>query len=118
MAAYNQDIYENKQKDLTDPFSYESASFDLTTYGLSDNIIGYLSIPVMDVEIPVYLGANDKNLAKGAVHLGQTSMPIGGSNTNVVLAAHRGYQGIPMFRDVEKLKAGDFVTITTPFKVL
>lgn len=118
MAAYNQDIYENKQKDLTDPFSYESASFDLTAYGLSDNIIGYLSIPVMDVELPVYLGANDENLAKGAVHLGQTSMPIGGSNTNVVLAAHRGYQGIPMFRDIEKLKAGDFVTITTPWDTL
>lgn len=118
MAAYNQNIYENKQKDLTDPFSYESASFDLTAYGLSDNIIGYLSIPAMNVELPVYLGANSENLAKGAVHLGQTSMPIGGSNTNVVLAAHRGYQGIPMFRDIEKLKAGDLVTITTPWNTL
>ena len=118
MATYNQSIYENEQKDLTDPFSYESASFDLTAYGLSDNIIGYLSIPVMDVELPVYLGANDENLAKGAVHLGQTSMPIGGTNTNAVLAAHRGYQGIPMFRDIEKLKTGDLVTITTPWDTL
>ncbi len=118
MVTYNQSIYENMQKDLTDPFSYESASFDLTEYGLSDNIIGYLSIPAMDVELPVYLGANDENLAKGAVHLGQTSMPIGGNNTNAVLAAHRGYQGIPMFRDIEKLKTGDLVTITTPWDTL
>lgn len=118
MSLYNQTLYENKQKDLTDPFSYESASFDLTKYGLSDNIIGYLTIPAMDLELPVYLGANEENLAKGAVHLGQTSMPIGGINTNVVLAAHRGYQGIPMFRDIQKLKAGDLVAITTPWDTL
>lgn len=118
MSLYNQTLYENKQKDLTDPFSYESASFDLTEYGLSDNIIGYLTIPSMDVELPVYLGANEENLAKGAVHLGQTSLPIGGINTNVVLAAHRGYQGIPMFRDIQKLKIGDFVAITTPWDTL
>lgn len=118
MALYNQNLYENKQKDLTDPFSYESASFDLTEYGLSDNIIGYLTIPAMEVELPVYLGANEENLKKGAVHLGQTSMPIGGSNTNVVLAAHRGYQGIPMFRDIQKLRIGDFVAMTTPWETL
>lgn len=118
MALYNQTIYENRQKDLTDPFSYESASFDLTAYGLSDNIIGYLTIPAMDVELPIYLGANSENMTKGAVHLGQTSMPIGGINTNVVLAAHRGYQGIPMFREIEKLKVRDPVTITTPWDTL
>lgn len=118
MEIYNETIYENKQKDLTDPFSYESASFDLTAYGLSDNIIGYLTIPAMEVELPIYLGANNANLAKGAVHLGQTSMPIGGINTNVVLAAHRGYRGIPMFREIEKLKTGDTVTLTTPWDIL
>ena len=118
MALYNQTIYENRQKDLTDPFSYESAGFDLTAYGLSDNIIGYLTIPAMDVELPIYLGANNENMTKGAVHLGQTSMPVGGINTNVVLAAHRGYQGIPMFREIEKLKIQDPVTITTPWDTL
>lgn len=118
MALYNERIYENIQKDLTDPFSYESASFDLTEYGLADNLFGYLTISAMDLELPIYLGATNENLAKGAVHLGQTSMPIGGINTNSVLAAHRGYRGIPMFRDIQKLKAGDMVTITTPFDTL
>lgn len=118
MALYNERIYENIQKDLTDPFSYESASFDLAEYGLADNLFGYLTISAMDLELPIYLGATNENLAKGAVHLGQTSMPIGGINTNSVLAAHRGYRGIPMFRDIQKLKAGDMVTITTPFDTL
>ncbi|MBD5544200.1 MAG: class C sortase [Lachnospiraceae bacterium] len=118
MSLYNQTLFEDKQKDLTDPFSYESASFDLTEYGLSDNIIGYLTIPAMDVELPIYLGANEENLAKGAVHLGQTSMPIGGINTNVVLAAHRGYKGIPMFRDIQNLKTGDIITVTTLWDTL
>lgn len=118
MALYNERIYENNQKDLTDPFSYESASFDLTEYGLADNLFGYLTISAMDLELPIYLGATNENLAKGAVHLGLTSMPIGGINTNSVLAAHRGYRGIPMFRDIQKLKTGDMVTITTPFDTL
>lgn len=118
MVQYNQEIYENRQQDLEDPFFYESVSFDLTQYGLEDNLIGYLTIPAMELELPVYLGATTKNLAKGAAHLGQTSMPVGGENTNVVLAAHRGYRGIPMFREIEKLKQGDIVTFTTPFDTL
>lgn len=40
------------------------------------------------------------------------------SFSNVVLAAHRGYRGIPMFRDIEKLKPGDIVSLTTPFDTL
>ena len=118
MLIYNHKIFENDQEELADPFSFESASFDLTKYGLSDNLIGYLTIPVMDVELPVYLGATTENLAKGVAHLGQTSMPVGGANTNVVLAAHRGYRGIPMFREIEKIKVGDVVTFTTSFDTL
>ena len=51
-------------------------------------------------------------MTKGAAVLGQTSLPIGGENTNCVIAGHRGYKGIPYFRNLDKLKAGDEVVIT------
>ena len=39
--------------------------------------------------------------------MGQTSLPLGKRDSNCVIAAHRGYQGIPYFRDIEELKIGD-----------
>ena len=49
---------------------------------------------------------------KGAGHLSETSIPIGGNNTNSVIAAHRGMKSHPMFRDIENLSIGDEVKIT------
>lgn len=118
LQAYNERIYAEGQSGLQDPFDYETPSFDLTQYGLSQNIIGILWIPRMEVELPVYLGANQETMAKGAGLLGQTSMPLGGENTNVVLAAHRGWRGIPMFRNIQSLQMGDKIEITTPWETL
>lgn len=118
MQEYNERIYKEGQENLKDPFDYEMPSFDLTEYGFDSNVIGIISIPAMEVELPLYLGADSENMKKGAAILGETSMPLGGENTNVVVAAHRGYQGTPMFRQIEVLKAGDRIEITTPFEVL
>lgn len=118
MQEYNERIYKEGQENLRDPFDYEMPSFNLTEYGFDSNVIGIISIPAMEVELPLYLGADSENMKKGAAILGETSMPLGGENTNVVVAAHRGYQGTPMFRQIEVLQAGDKIEITTPFDVL
>ncbi len=76
MKAYNEKIYKDNQSDLKDPWSYQQSSFDLTQYGVEDNIIGYIAVPHMEIELPIYLGANTDNMAKGAVHMSQTSLPI------------------------------------------
>ena len=62
---------------------------------------------------PVYLGASDTHLAAGAAVLGNTSAPIGGDNTNCVIAGHRGWKGADSFRHIDKLTVGDEVVITT-----
>ena len=111
MTAYNENIFANHQAELSDPWSYEQSSFDLTEYGMEDNVAAVIEIPRMDVELPVYLGATRENMERGAVQLGQTSLPIGGADTNCVIAAHRGYRGIPMFRDIEALRPGDEVIV-------
>lgn len=111
MQSYNQKIYENGQADLTDPWAYEAESMDLSEYGVKDGMIAVLSIPKMKVTLPVYLGATKEKMAKGAVMLGETSFPIEGTNSNCVIAAHRGWKGIPMFRDIEALEVGDIMTV-------
>ncbi len=118
MQAYNREIYENKQKDLKDAFSYQMASFNLTEWGFHQNIVGYLSIPRMNVKLPIYLGATGENMRKGAGHLTQTSLPIGGESSNCVLAAHRGMSTAAMFRDIEKLQIGDEITVTSVWETL
>lgn len=112
MAAYNEKLYMEKQKNLTDPFSYSQPDFSLVLFGFDEEMIGYLSISKMNVHLPIYLGANKENMKKGAVHLTQTSLPVGGVNTNAVIAAHRSMSTAVMFRDIEKLELGDEVTIT------
>ena len=107
----NQVLYESEQENLVDPFSYEQSTIDLSEYGIDDNIIGYINIPKMNIELPIYLGANSTNMKKGATHLTETSYPIGGENTNSVIAAHRGYSTGTMFRHIDLLEVGDLIYI-------
>lgn len=95
MQDYNAEIYAGGQSGLTDPFAYEEAPLDLAAYGYDDDVLAVLWIPRLNLELPVYLGASRENLAKGAALLGQTSMPLGGENTNTVIAAHRSRLPIP-----------------------
>lgn len=116
IKKYNEDIYKNKQKDLKDAFS--CTWFPIPLDGFKDERCGYIKIPAMDVELPLYVRATDENMAKGAAVLGNTSLPIGGKNTNSVIAGHRGYHGAPYFREIERLKTGDKVYIKNPWEKL
>lgn len=69
-------------------------------------------------DMPVYLGASDDHLAAGAAVLGNTSAPIGGDNTNSVIAGHRGWKGADYFRHIDRLQVGDTVTLTNLWETL
>ena len=112
MQSYNQQIWEEKQAGLCDPWSYEQPSFTLGDYGLEDEVFGVITIPRLQLEMPIYLGATYKHMADGAAHLSQTSLPIGGENTNCVIAGHRGWGGASYFRYITELEAGDEIIIT------
>lgn len=118
MQQYNLDLYENGQAGFRDAWSYQQPSFDLTQWGLDDDMVGYIDIPKMGVTLPLYLGASAENLKKGAVHLSQTSLPVGGENTNCVIAGHRGYSGAAMLRDIELLEPGDEITVANLWQTL
>ena len=118
LQAYNQRIYAEKQSGLVDLEACEEPAADLTTYGVADEIIGVLEIPAMELTMPVYLGASDEHLAAGAAVLGNTSAPIGGDNTNCVIAGHRGWRGADYFRHIDKLAVGDTVRLTNLWETL
>ena len=118
LREYNQRIYAEKQCNLVDLEACEEPAADLTTYGVADEIIGVLEIPAMELIMPVYLGASDAHLAAGAAVLGSTSAPIGGDNTNCVIAGHRGWRGSDYFRHIDRLQAGDTVQVTNLWETL
>lgn len=118
LQAYNQRIYAEKQRNLTNLEACEVPAADLTAYGIEDEIIGVLEMPTMELTMPVYLGASDGHLAAGATVLGNTSAPIGGVNTNCVIAGHRGWYGADYFRHIDRLQAGDMVAVTNLWETL
>ena len=118
LQAYNQRIYAEKQSSLVDLEACEESAADLIAYGIEDEIIGVLEIPAMELTMPVYLGASDAHLAAGAAVLGNTSAPIGGDNTNCVIAGHRGWRGADYFRHIDKLAVGDTVRLTNLWETL
>ena len=118
MLAYNRQIWKEKQSGLCDSWSYQQPAFTLGDYGLEDEVFGVISIPAIDLEMPLYLGATSSRLTKGAAQLSQTSLPIGGMNTNCVIAGHRGFNGAIYFRYVTDLKPGDEVIITNLWETL
>lgn len=118
LQAYNQRIYNEKQSGFVDLKACEEPAVDLTAYGIDDEIIGVLEITAMELTMPVYLGASDVHLTAGAAVLGNTSVPIGGDNTNCVIAGHRGWRGADYFRHIDRLQVGDTVTLTNLWETL
>lgn len=114
----NEELFREKQKNLSQKSAYEKSKIDLSAYGLKETYIGFIKIPKMNVQLPIYLGASEEHMKKGAVHLTETSYPIGGENTNCVIAAHRGYSKTAMFREIEVLQKGDLVYIENFWGIL
>lgn len=118
VKAYNESIFRDGQKGLSNPAAYEKSDFRLTDYGLESEVFGVLSIPRLKLNMPIYLGATKENMANGAAVMGQTSLPIGGDNTNCVLAGHRGWNGAAYFLYINQLEPGDTVTVTNLWETL
>lgn len=119
MVSYNQSLIQNGQAGLSDAWIDTEMSSFLETSGYEEGMVGVLNIDAMGVSLPLYIGANEENLMKGAAVLANTSMPIGGESTNCVIAGHRGgYNGQAVFRDIEVLQTGDVVTVTNAWETL
>lgn len=118
MCSYNEKIHDEQQALLSSRAALQKTDFQLRDYGRNDEVFAVLNIPKINLNMPVYLGATDQNLANGAAYLSQTSLPIGGENTNCVIAGHRGWNGAYYFRYVPDLRKGDVVTLQNLWETL
>lgn len=75
-------------------------------------IMGYITIPVIHAEYPIYHGTSEEVLNIAAGHLQGSSLPVGGADTHAVISAHRGLPSAKLFTDLDKMVEGDTFTIT------
>lgn len=74
--------------------------------------IGYIDVPKINQQIPVYAGTSEDVLQHACGHLEGTSLPIGGKDTHAVITAHRGLPQVKLFRDLDKMEVGDLFFFT------
>ena len=107
---YNAAILPGTQ--LSDAFSQEALLWASEDYEhqlnlAGDGTMGYVEIPLIQVNLPIYHGTDSDTLDAGIGHLLGTSLPVGGMNTHSVLTAHSGMANQKMFSDLDKLDLGD-----------
>lgn len=81
-------------------------------------IMGYITIPKISVELPIYHGTDEGVLQVAAGHLEGSSLPVGGAGTHAVISAHRGLPSATLFTNLDELEVGDRFTITVLNRVL
>ena len=82
------------------------------------NIIGYVKIDKIGVELPLYHGTSEEVLNQGVGHLEGSSLPVGGESTHSVMSAHRGLPSAKLFTDLDRLEMGDTFQIIILDQVL
>ena len=106
---YNKEMLSNI--DLIDPFSQGETNIDERYESLlnmdGSGMMGYIRIPKIKVEIPIYHGTSESVLQAGVGHFWGTSLPVGGESTHTVLTGHRGLPTKTLFTNMDKLVKGD-----------
>ena len=84
------------------------ATLDVTGTGM----MGYLTVPKISQELPVYHGTSEAVLSIAVGHFQGTSLPVGGSNTHSVVSAHRGLPTAVLFTYLDRMEIGDIFYFT------
>ncbi len=75
-------------------------------------MIGYISIPKISQELPIYHGTSDNVLSVAVGHLEGSSFPVGGTDTHCVVSAHRGLPTAVLFTHLDRMEIGDTFSFT------
>lgn len=97
---------------LTDPFDAEAyqkigVEYQNTLKINDEGLMGYIDIPKINVYLPIYHGTSPETLAKGAGHLQNTSLPVGGESSHSVISAHSAFPGETFFDYLTDMQEGD-----------
>lgn len=107
---YNRELLGNVV--LTDPFDPDAVKKQNEDYDnllniAGDGVMGSVEIPSIDVYLPIYHGTDSESLEKGAGHLENSSLPVGGKGTHSIISAHTGLPSAKMFDNLTEVKEGD-----------
>lgn len=107
--AYNAAITPGTMGEAYTPNAMLTASKDYVNQLNVDGngIMGYITIPKIQVDLPIYHGTESETLDKGVGHLLGSSLPVGGESTHAILSGHSGMASQKMFTDLEQLREGD-----------
>ena len=83
-----------------------------------DGMMGRITIPSIDVDLPIYHTSDEDVLKKGVGHLESSSLPVGGESTHAVLTGHSGQIGNRLFTDLDLMEIGDVFYIEAADQVL
>ena len=72
-----------------------------------DGMMGYIIIPKMNVELPIYHTVEERVLQVGVGHMESSSLPVGGESTHAALSGHRGLPSAKLFTDLDQMEVGD-----------
>ena len=119
--TYNRKL--NQTVILSDPFDPNAISMaDDQYYEIlnftNDGVMGYIKIPRIGVNLPIYHGTDQEHMLKGVGHLVGTSLPIGGVDSHAVLSAHSGLSSADLFTNLVDLEKGDLFYIYVLDEVL
>lgn len=93
---------------LSDPFSLSETNVENSLLAISKSeIIAYIQIPKLNLELPIYYGTKKATLQKGIGVFEGSSLPIGGKSTHTVLTGHNGLSSAELFTHLDKLEIGD-----------
>lgn len=75
-------------------------------------MMGTISIPKINVNLPIYHGVEEEVLVNGVGHLPESSLPVGGGNTHCILTGHRGLPNAKLFTRLDEMETGDLFFLT------
>lgn len=106
--AYNATLVSGASDAFTDEMLRAAQTDYLDLLNVTESgIMGYVDIPAIEANLPIYHGTGKDSLNAGLGHLLGTSLPVGGSSTHCVLSGHTGMASQKMLTDLDRLRAGD-----------
>jgi sortase A len=106
---YNGKLLE--EEDRFTPTTEMSEWYEQCLNVLGNGVMGYISIPSIRVELPIYHGVDAGVLDVGVGHIEGSSLPVGGIGTHCVLSGHRGLPSARLFTDIDQLVEGDIFVL-------
>ncbi|MFM0598714.1 class C sortase [Streptococcus suis] len=117
VIEHYQEAVRSGQLATVDPFA-ETRKDEQSVSDFGDTIIGYVSIPSLEIRQPIRVGASDSHLDQGVAVVSGTDLPFGGRDRRSVLAGHRSWYSDLRFFRLNEMREGDEIFVEIGEKVV